>query len=108
MARPKKIDKDAVISVKVPEQQKESLSMLAELQGLEFSVYLRQVLKEIADQQSDLIKKALAEKRKYNAKISKLANNVIPIKESVGNALKTFNPRAGLEGVENDEENKES
>lgn len=72
MARPKSKDKEITISVKISEQLKNSLSILAELQEIELSGYIRQVLQQNADQNAELTQKALALKQKYAAEKSKL------------------------------------
>ena len=83
MARPKSKDKsDVVLSLKISEKLKDSMSVLAELRGLEISGYVRQVLRSHADKNAELIKKAIDLKQKYADEKVKLIAQDSPADET--------------------------
>ena len=71
----KKTDNDAVISVKVTPSLKADFLLLADLNGLDISGYVRRILQAVADNQKDLIEKARDLHFKFSAEKSKLVTD---------------------------------
>ena len=66
---------NAVISVKVNPALKADVLILADLNGLDISGYVRQILQSVADNQKDLIDKARDLNSKFSAEKSKLVTD---------------------------------
>ena len=71
----KKTDNGTVISVKVNPALKADFLLLADLNGLDISGYVRRILQAVADNQKDLIDKARDLNSRFSAEKSKLATD---------------------------------
>lgn len=74
MARQRSNDKAVTLSVKISEELKDSMAILAELKNLETSDYIRQVLQNNAAKNAELINKAIKLKQKYTSERNELLN----------------------------------